>query len=155
MPGSGGGDEDSPGSTAPAITVEEVWEICERELPFALQLGMTIESIGKGNVTVRLPYRSDFVRPGGTVAGPLMMSMADFAMFVAVMSRIGPQVMAVTSNLNCSFLKRPRPGDMLAHARILKLGRRLAYGEVTLFSDSEGEESPVAHATVTYSIPPA
>lgn len=139
----------------PAITVEQVFEICERELPFALQLGLGIERLAPGEVTVRLPYRSDFVRPGGTVAGPMMMTLADFAMFVAVMSRIGPQVMAVTSNLNCNFLRRPKPVDMLGHARILKLGRRLAYGEVSIFSEGEAETEPAAHVTATYSIPPA
>lgn len=137
-----------------AITIEQVWEICERELPFACQLGLVIERLDPGEATVRLPYRDDFVRPGGTIAGPLMMTMADFAMYIAVMSRIGPQVMAVTSNLNCSFLRRPRPGDLLAHARVLKLGRRLSYGEVSLFAEGEDEEAPAAHVTVTYSIPP-
>ena len=138
-----------------AITVEQVLEICERELPFALQLGLSIERLAPGEVTVRLPYRSDFVRPGGTVAGPMIMTLADFAMFVAVMSHIGPQVMAVTSNLNCNFLRRPQPADLLGHARILKLGRRLAYGEVSIFSEGENEAEPAAHVTATYSVPPA
>lgn len=139
----------------PAITIEQVWEICDRELPIARQMGVQLERLAVGEATVRVPYRDDFVRPGGTIAGPVMMTMADLAMYVAVLSRIGPQVMAVTSNLNCSFLRRPKPGDMLAHARVLKLGRRLAYGEVSMYSDGEDEEAPAAHATVTYSIPPA
>ena len=140
---------------ASAISIEEVLAICERELPFALQLGLEIEHLVPGEVSVRLPYREDFVRPGGTVAGPMMMTLADFAMFVAVMSRIGPQVLAVTSNLNCNFLRRPKPADLMGHARILKLGRRLAFGEVSIYSDGEDEAEPVAHVTATYSIPPA
>ena len=142
-------------SAGSAITIEEVLEICERELPFALQLGLEVEQLAPGEVSVRLPYRDDFVRPGGTVAGPMMMTLADFAMFVAVMSRIGPQVLAVTTSLNCNFLRRPKPADLMGHARILKLGRRLAYGEVSIYSEGEDEAEPVAHVTATYSIPPA
>ena len=142
-------------SASSAITIEEVLEICERELPFALQLGLEVEQLAPGEVSVRLPYREDFVRPGGTVAGPMMMTLADFAMFVAVMSRIGPQVLAVTTSLNCNFLRRPKPADLMGHARILKLGRRLAYGEVSIYSEGEDEAEPVAHVTATYSIPPS
>ena len=138
----------------PAITVPQVLEICERELPLALQLGLDIERLAPGEASVRLPYHEDFLRPGGTVAGPMIMTLADFAMFVAVMSRIGPQVMAVTSSLNCNFLRRPKAADLLGHARILKLGRRLAYGEVSVFSEGEDEFEPAAHVTATYSIPP-
>ncbi|MCG8359963.1 MAG: PaaI family thioesterase [Kiloniellales bacterium] len=136
------------------ITVQEIREICAKQLPFALELGMAVESLDHGEVTVRLPYRDEFVRPGGTVAGPMLMTLADFAMYVAVLSRIGRQEMAVTSNLNCNFLRRPRPADVVAHARIIKLGKRLAYGEVSMFSEGEEDGDPVAHATVTYSVPP-
>ncbi len=138
----------------PKVTIEEVAEICRRELPIAAQWGFSVERLEPGDVTVRLPYRGDFVRPGGTVAGPMMMALADFAMYVAVMTRIGPKEMTVTSNLTCNFLRRPPPADVLAHARLLKLGRRLAYGEATIYSASEAEEELVAHATITYSVPP-
>jgi len=81
-----------------------------------------------------------------------MMALADMTMYAVVMSEIGMATMAVTSNLNMNFLRRPGPRDLIAKGRILKLGRRLAYGDVTMYSDGEAE--PVAHATVTYSIPP-
>ena len=81
-----------------------------------------------------------------------MMALADFAMYVAVLAAIGPVPLAVTTNLNINFLRRPAPRDLLAEARLMKLGKRLAVGEVTIRSD--GEDEPVAHATSTYSIPP-
>jgi uncharacterized protein (TIGR00369 family) len=92
------------------------------------------------------------LRPGGTISGPTMMALADFAMYVAVLGGIGPVPLAVTINLNINFLRKPAQRDLLAEARLLRLGRRLATGEVTIRSD--GEEKPVAHVTSTYSIPP-
>ena len=83
-----------------------------------------------------------------------MMGLADFGAFVAVLSLIGPVEMAVTTSLTCNFLRRPGPADLLAQARILKLGKRLAYGDVEIFSEADRGEGPVAHATATYSIPP-
>ena len=81
-----------------------------------------------------------------------MMALADFAMYVAVLAAIGPVPLAVTINLNINFLRKPAQRDLTAEARLLKLGKRLAVGEVTIRSD--GEEEPVAHVTSTYSIPP-
>jgi uncharacterized protein (TIGR00369 family) len=81
-----------------------------------------------------------------------MMALADFAMYVAVLAAIGPVPLAVTINLNINFLRKPAPGDLVGEARLLKLGKRLATGEVTIYS--HGETEPVAHVTSTYSIPP-
>jgi acyl-coenzyme A thioesterase PaaI-like protein len=81
-----------------------------------------------------------------------MMALADFSMYVAVLAAIGPAPLAVTINLNINFLRRPAPRDLVAEARLLKLGMRLAMGEVTI--RSEGQSEPVAHVTSTYSIPP-
>jgi acyl-coenzyme A thioesterase PaaI-like protein len=81
-----------------------------------------------------------------------MMGLADFALFVAVLAAIGPVPLAATVNLNINFLRKPGPRDLTAEARLLKLGKRLATGEVTI--RSEGEDEPVAHVTATYSIPP-
>jgi len=92
------------------------------------------------------------LRPGGTISGPTLMALADFAMYIVLLSAIGPVGLAVTTSLNINFLRRGAPGhDVLAAARILKLGKRLAVGEIKLFSD--GETEPCAHATSTYSIP--
>ncbi len=138
----------------PKITPQEVHELVQDALPFAVDTGMLVEEIGRGSCRVRLPYRPGFARPGGTVAGPLLMGLADFAVYVALLSRIGRVEMAVTTNLNCNFLRRPRAADVVGEARLLKLPKRLAYGEVSLFTAGEEGEGPVAHVTATYSIPP-
>jgi uncharacterized protein (TIGR00369 family) len=101
---------------------------------------------------VRLPYEPEHLRPGGTILGPALMTLADTAMYVAVLAMIGPVPLALTTNLNINFLKRPRPSDLVARCWLLKLGARLAFGEVKIYSEGDGD--PVAHATVTYSIPP-
>ncbi len=139
----------------PKITLEEVRQLTEAELPWAAEMGLAVEEIGQGTARVRLPYKPLFVRPGGTVAGPLLMGLADFAVYVAVLSVIGRVELAVTTGLNCNFLRRPKPKDMVGEARMLKLGKRLAYGEVSIFTAGEAGDGPVAHVTATYSIPPA
>ena len=80
-----------------------------------------------------------------------MMELADFAMYVAVFSAVGPMPLAVTTNLNINFLRKPAPADLLADAKLLKVGKRLAVGEVSIYSD--GLDEPVAHVTSTYSLP--
>ena len=86
---------------------------------------------------MRQAYSDGSVRPGGTISGPTMMALADFAMYVAVLAAIGPVPLAVTTNLNINFLRKPMRCDLLAEARLLKLGKRLAVGEVTIRSDGE------------------
>jgi len=134
------------------ISAEEFLELTREHVPFAGQMGVQVDEIGAGQVTVRLPFRDDFLRPGGTISGPVLMALADLAMYAVVLSLIGRVELAVTTNLNINFLRRPLPGDVLARGSILKLGQRLAVGEVSLFS--EGVDEPVAHVTTTYSIPP-
>ena len=111
----------------------------------------SIERVGYGDVRVRWAFDEASLRPGGTVSGPTMMELADFAMYVAVFSAIGPQPLAVTTNLNINFLRKPARADLIADARLMKVGKRLAVGEVTIYS--EGTDEPVAHVTATYSIP--
>ena len=100
---------------------------------------------------MRRAYHADFLRPGGTISGPTMMELADFAMYVAVFSAVGAQPLAVTTNLNINFLRKPAQADLLAEAKLLKVGKRLAVGAVAIYS--EGSDEPVAHVTSTYSIP--
>lgn len=93
------------------------------------------------------------LRPGGTVSGPTMMALADTALYVALLREIGLVPLAVTTSLNFNFLRKPvADRDLLAECRLLKRGKSLAVGEVSICS--EGNEAPVAHATGTYSIPP-
>ncbi len=122
------------------------------QAPFAERLGLRVDSMAPGDVQVRLPYSPDFVRPGGTVAGPAMMGLADFAMYVLILSLDASAVMAVTTSLHINFLRPPMGADIVARGEVLRMGRRLAFLEVTLFV--EGEAEPVAHATGTYALPP-
>lgn len=114
---------------------------------------MMVEELSESLARLRHPIESEHLRPGETVLGPILMAVADTAAFAVVLANVGLGPLPATSSLNIHFLKRP-PGDrdILAEARVLKLGRRLAVVEVTLISD--GLPDPVAHSTVTYSIPP-
>ncbi len=136
----------------PKISTEEFNALMAREMPWAVEVGMTADAIGRGTATVRLPFDDSMLRPGGTVSGPTMMALADATMYAVVLGAIGIVKLAVTTSFNINFLHRPGPADLMAEGRLLKLGRRLAVIEVTLHSDGHGE--PVAHATGTYSIPP-
>ena len=136
------------------MTIPELEGFLAAEFPQAFfpGSGLSIEALWDGGCRVRQAFREVSLRPGGTISGPTMMALADFAMYVAVLGGIGPVPLAVTINLNINFLRKPAQRDLLAEARLLRLGKRLATGEVTIRSD--GEEEPVAHVTSTYSIPP-
>ena len=111
-----------------------------------------IESADGTSCLLRQRYSERMLRPGGTISGPTLMALADFAMYVVLLSAIGPVGLAVTTNLNINFLRKGQPGrDVLAAARLLKLGKRLAVGEVNLLSGTSPD--PIAHVTSTYSIP--
>lgn len=138
--------------TMARITVREFNDILREEVPWADEIGMHAERIGEGTALLRLPYRETMLRPGGTIAGPMMMALADACMYALALSLLGKVKLAVTTSFNINFLHRVHPADLLAKGRILKLGKRLAVMEVTIHS--EGHGAPVAHATGTYSIPP-
>ncbi|MGM0561032.1 MAG: PaaI family thioesterase [Pseudomonadota bacterium] len=135
------------------VTLEEVDEI-SAGLSWVTQLGLKVEEVGPGHARLRMPGSEDLLRPGGTISGPSMMTLADYAMYIAVLGAIGRVELAVTTNLNINFLRKPEVGDVLADCRLLKCGKRLAYGEVTLTSAALGPDEVVAHCTATYSIPP-
>jgi uncharacterized protein (TIGR00369 family) len=136
----------------PRLTAEEFEALATQGVPYVGQLRCRIERFEPGAVDVRLPYDEQLLRPGGTVCGPAMMGLADITLYGVVLSLIGRVELAVTTDLNIHFLAKPRPGDLIGHGRILRLGRVLAVGEVTIAS-AAGDE-PVAHATGTYAIPP-
>jgi uncharacterized protein (TIGR00369 family) len=138
---------------APAMTAGEIEDLLLREFPQAFYdgCGLSLERVGYGAVRVRRKFHEEHLRPGGTISGPTMMELADFAMYVAVFSAIGPQPLAVTTNLSINFLRKPAQADLLADAKLLKVGKRLVVGEVSIFSD--GMDEPVAHVTSTYSVP--
>ncbi len=136
----------------PKMTIDALDAFMAREFPESDPSRSTIEEIRDGYARVRRHIDASDLRPGGTISGPTMMAMVDNAMYIVLLAMIGPVALAVTTNLNINFLRKPEPGDLVAEASILKLGKRLAVGEVAL--SSMGGSEPVAHATVTYSIPP-
>ncbi|MBM3537599.1 MAG: PaaI family thioesterase [Alphaproteobacteria bacterium] len=133
------------------LTPREFTRITHQTTPIAALFGFRAERLGGGTCTVRVPFRAEFTRDGGTVAGPILMAVADYALYGAVMSVVSNGDKAVTASLNTMFLRRPTPRDVICEARLLRCGKRLAYGEVLLYS--EGDAEPVAHVTATYSIP--
>lgn len=135
-----------------AVTIAEFERLLAEELPLAAAWDIRVEDIGDGTARVRLPCSDRLLRPGGTVVGPAMMGLADVALYAGVIGRIGLEPMAVTTTLTTNFLRRPPPGDLIATCRMIKVGRRLAYGEVTI--TREDDPDPVCHVTGTYSIPP-
>lgn len=118
-------------ASGPRIDIEEVWVMGAR---------------------LRMRFDDRLIRPGGTIHGPAMFMLADLGVYVAILATLGPVSQTVTTNLNINFLRLPEPKDMIGEVRLIKLGRRLAVGEVDLHSD--GERELAAHATATYSIPP-
>lgn len=136
----------------PAITVEEFNDILSAELPWAAELNMHATEIGEGTATVIVPYADKMLRPGGTILGPMQMFLADACMYAVLLSKIGPVKLAVTTNLNTNFLRKPAPADLIAKGEIIKLGKRLAIMSVDVMS--AGSDDLVAHVTGTYSIPP-
>lgn len=134
------------------LTAEQVEALIRSGVPMADDIGLRIERLDAQGVLARVPFQAKLVRPGGTLSGPTIMALADAAMYAVVLGRLGKVEMAVTSNLNINFLSRPKPVDLYAEARILKLGRRQAVCEVSLYSQGE-EEDLVAHVTGTYALP--
>ena len=133
------------------LSAAQFIELCDEHLPFANLIGMKVDYFGADRVDLRAVYSDDFLRPGGTVAGPVMMALADAAIYGAVLARLGPVALAVTTHLSIDFLRKPAPADIVASAHLLKLGKRLAVGDVLITSDADGEL--VARASATYSIP--
>jgi uncharacterized protein (TIGR00369 family) len=136
----------------PKMTAQELEDFLYSHFPEMDERLFHVEHVEENAAQVRLRYHRRHLRPGGTISGPSLMSLADTAMYIALLAMIGPVALAVTTNLNINFLRKPAPADVIGYAKLLKLGKRLAVGEVTMVSENESE--PVAHATVTYSIPP-
>src|SRR4051795_7173224 len=144
----------STGRRPGVLSVQQVGELLAQEFSqvFHAKSDNVIEDAWHGGSRVRRVFSDKSLRPGGTISGPTMMGLTDFAMYVAVLASVGPVPLAVTTNLNINFLRKPARRDLIAEARLIRLGKRLAVGEVQIYSD--GEDEMVAHATTTYSIPP-
>ena len=129
----------------------QIAEFLKQSFP---QSKCTVEAVGPMSATVRHTVGVDELRPGGTVSGPVLMATADVALYVAILGQIGIVPLTVTTSLNINFLRKPAADrDIMAHCKLIKLGKTLAVGEVSLYS--EGKPDLVAHVTGTYAIPPA
>jgi len=137
----------------PVMTEAELTAFLDREFP-QVNGDFAIERLTEDGIVMRLKVAERHLRPGGTVSGPNMFALADVAVYLALLARLGPVALAVTTNGGIDFLRKPEAGrDLIGEARLLKLGRVLAVGEVLIRSD--GQEAPVARSNMTYSIPPA
>lgn len=135
------------------ITFEELQAFLDEQFPQGAAYG-TLQKLGDGWAEMKLEVDEEHLRPGGTVSGPAMMGLADVTLYAALLSKIGLVPLAVTTNLNINFLRKPAAHKPIwARATMLKVGRTMGVGEVFVYS--EGRDEPVAHSTMTYSIPPA
>lgn len=134
------------------LAIPDVLDLLSDVFPQVGQ-GFTVTALEAGVASVSMKTRTEHLRPGGTVSGPAMFTIADLAFYVAVLGVIGPEALTVTTSANINFMRKPLPGVLRAEARVLKLGKTLAVGDVLVFSD--GVEGAVAHASMTYAIPPA
>jgi uncharacterized protein (TIGR00369 family) len=140
----------------PVMSVAEIETLLDEAFPQLHHGGRTVmvEAVGPMTARLRLIAHERHLRPGGTVSGPAMFTLADVGIWVGILAHNGPESLAaVTTNLNINFLRKPPHGDVIVECRLLKLGKRLAVGEATLYS--EGAAEPVAHAVGTYAIPAA
>ncbi len=138
----------------PVMTIDEIHAFLETDFPQIHTEGrvFTIAEIGAGRLAMTLDPSNQHLRPGGTVSGPALFALSDVAAYALVLAHIGPVALAVTTNLNINFLRLPQPKRLTCEAKLLKLGKRLAVIEASIFQDDPDEL--VAHATATYSIPP-
>jgi len=133
------------------VSKEEMNRFLKAEYP---QNKCIVEAFGDRSATIRHKVGFDELRPGGTVSGPVLMTVADFALYVAILSEIGLVPLAVTTSLTINFLRKPSSDkDIIGVCRLLKVGKSLAFGEVALYSGDNPE--PVAHVVGTYAIPPS
>lgn len=134
-----------------ALDAAGLLEVMAREFP-QQQGRFDIEDVAPMRARVRMFVSEAELRPGGTVSGPTMFTLADCAFYMATMAMIGPQALTVTTNCSINFLRKPDPVDIIGECRILKLGKTLSTGDVMIYSD--GKPDVVAHASLTYAIPP-
>lgn len=138
---------------APTMTAAELAAFLDEVFP-QVRGDFIVEAVGPMTARLRMPVAERHLRPGGTVSGPAMFALADCAYYAATLAMIGPRALTVTTSLTINFLAKPPAADLWCEARILRLGKLLSVGDATVWSDGRAE-GPVAHAAVTYAIPPA
>lgn len=135
-----------------AISVAAMDALLHDGAPYLALLDLRIERLVYAEAVLRMPYHARLLRPGGTVCGPAMMGLADWALYAAVLSVLGDVPLAVTTDLTAHFLRKPAVCDLIGTASLIKTGARLIIGEVRV--TAEGDPAPVAHVVGTYAIPP-
>ena len=133
------------------MTKNNFTDFLKKEFP-QVSKNFKILDISENNFSMLMKITSEHLRPGGTVSGPTMFLLADVTFYLATLNIIGPKSLTVTTNCSINFLRKPNEKDLISKARILKLGKTLSVGDVLIYS--EGINEPVAHASLTYSIPP-
>ncbi len=133
------------------MTKNNFTDFLEKEFPH-VNKNFKILDISENNFSMLMKITSEHLRPGGTVSGPTMFLLADVTFYLATLNIIGPKSLTVTTNCSINFLRKPNEKDLISKARVLKLGKTLSVGDVLIYS--EGINEPVAHASLTYSIPP-
>lgn len=129
---------------------QQIIEFLSTEFPHYTKI--SIDAVGEGSATIRHKIGREELRPGGTVAGPVLMQLADVVIYIAILGKLGMVPLTVTTNLNMNFLRKPSADrDLIAKCKLIKVGRTLIVGEVNLFSDGDAE--PVAHCVATYAVP--
>ena len=139
---------------APAVAADELTRLLMAEFPqvWIRESGLSIKEVWSGGCRLRQAFREQSLRPGATISGATIMALGDYAVYVALLATIGWEPLAVTTSLNVNFLRKPGRKDLLADCDLIKMGKRLAVGEVTI--REEGHDEPIAHLTSTYSVPP-
>ena len=134
----------------PRIAAAEFESLIQQTIPLTRVLPFRVQELGWGSATIRLLFSDEQLRAGGTINGPTMMTLADTALYAAVLTRIGMQPLAVTSDLSIHFLRKPEARDLIGRATLLRVGRRIAVGTIEI---SSADGPLVAHATGAYALP--
>lgn len=138
----------------PVMSPDDLNAFLDRDFPElnAARRVYTVTAVAPGSATVACAAGPEHLRPGATVSGPTIMTLADITAWITILAHIGPSALTVTTHLSIDFLRKPEPGHLHGKGRLLKLGKRLAVASVDI--DGEDEDQPFAFATATYSIPP-
>lgn len=146
--------EPTPGAvedSESAITGAQFEQLVREHMGESSQFSFRVEDLHRGQCRIRLHFDPGQLRPGGTISGPVMFTLADTVLYALTMSVAGLQPLAVTTDLTMHFLRKPGPVDLIGVGRLLKASGRRLMGDVAIFSD--GEARPVAHATGAYALP--
>lgn len=134
------------------LTKEVLEQFAKEYCPYVEGFGIRCEELGNGSAVLRWRYDERWLRPGRYVFGGMLMMLADMAIYYAILSVVGLKPMAVTNELKINFLRPAVGTDVLARGEVLKVGRRIAYGEIRLYAP-ENPEKLIAHATSSYVLP--